>query len=136
MTKGRGGGGGGGVWGIGGAAVAAEGAGGAQTDTPVEEAREEEEEEADPHTVRGLHATVAAASAPWLRLKRSNRSASNCLARSASSFSIASKQASANFPSSVSSNLNTSVFASQTKFVTVSNKFGKLQGVPDETDNF
>ena len=100
MTKGRGGGGGGGVWGIGGAAVAAEGAGGAQTDTPEEEAREEEEEEADPHTVRGLHTTVAAASAPWLRLKRSNRSASSCLALSASSFSIASKQASANFPTS------------------------------------
>ena len=88
------------MWGIGGAAVAAEGAGGAQTDTPEEEAREEEEEEADPHTVRGLHATVAAASAPWFRLNRSNRSASSCLALSASSFSNASRHASANLPTS------------------------------------
>ena len=100
VTKGRGGGGGGGVWGIGGAAVAAEGAGGAQTDTPEEEAREEEEEEADPHTVRGFHATVAAASAPWFRLKRWKRSASCCLALSASSLSIAFRLASASFPTS------------------------------------
>ena len=36
----------------------------------------------------------------------------------------------------VSSNVNSSVFATLTQFVMVSNKFEKLQGVGHTTDNF